>query len=363
VSADTPAVTVVIPTFRRPDMVVRAIRSVLNQTHPHVRVRVFDNASGDGTACAVGDLARADPRVEYAVHAQNIGAAANFAHAISQVDTPLFVVLSDDDVLLPTFLETGVAMLRKHPEAWFHCAPSLVFNELAGGVRIHGASWEPGLHAGGAASAERMLHEHFITTGVLFRSDVRSTVGDFAEYPLEREFVAHCAALHSFTVTDAIGGVLVVHERSFTAGLKEKRTDRDRIVGVRYARECLFSALARIVPIPSFDPAERARIFCAVMENGRKDTLYHLGFKALPTGAWDQIDDVLMLGKWLGFGAPARVALRALRVVAFIPLLSDLLMLVARVAARRITRTAYEPFETTEHREIVEYVRSGAHTA
>ena len=350
-------VTVVIPTYRRPDMVVRAIRSVLNQTYAHVRVRVFDNASGDDTARVVGELAKADPRVEYTAHAENIGAAANFGHAIRQVDTPLFVALSDDDLLLPTFLERGVGMLEKHPDAWFHCAPSLVYNELAGGIRIHAASWPEGLHAGGAESAGRMLREHFITTGVLFRSGVRDTVGDFAEYPVEREFVAHCAALHPFTVTNELGGVLVVHERSFTAGHEKKRTDRERIVGVRYARECLFNALARVVPVASFTPSERARVFNAAMENGRQDVLYHLCFKALPVGAWDQIDDFLELAKWLGFGAVTRFALRVLRMLARVPVLSQLLMFAARIVARQITRTNYEPFATTKHRDVVEYVR------
>ncbi len=353
-------VTVVIPTYRRPDLVVRAVRSVLNQTYPHVRVRVFDNASGDETARVVGDLARADGRVEYAAHAENIGAAANFGYAIAQVDTPMFVALSDDDLLLPHFVEQGLAMLHRHPEARFHCAPSLVYNELAGGVRIQAGEWKPGLHAAGAVSARRMLRQHFITTGVLFRSEVRGTIGDFADYPLEREFVARGAGLHPFTVSAAIGGVLVVHERSFTAGVKKQRTDPARNVGVVYARECLFSALASVVSIASFDPIERAAVFRAVMENARKDTMYHLVFKALPSGAWEQIDEVLLLAPWLGIGAAHRGALRLLRVAGCIPLVSQMLTLAARIVARWITRTAYEPFDSTAHRDIVEYVRSGA---
>lgn len=341
-------------------MVGRAVRSVLHQTYPHVRARVFDNASGDDTARVVGELARADARVEYFAHAENIGAAANFGYAIAQVDTPLFAVLGDDDLLLPRFLEEGVAMLGEHPRAWFHCAPSIVYNELAGGVRVQGRSWKPGLHDGGARSAERMLREHFITTAVLFRSGVRDTIGDWAEYPLEREFVARGAALHPFTVTRNIGGVLFVHESSFTGSLKKKPRQGSWHAGVPYARDCLFSALRHVVSIPSFSAAERAGVFEAVMENGRRDALYHLAFKALPAGAWEQIDDFLQLAKWLGFGAGTRMALRLLRQLGRVPLLSSMLMLAVRMAARRISRTAYEPFAATAHREIVEYVRAGA---
>jgi hypothetical protein len=352
-----PVVTVVIPTYRRPDLVVRAVRSALNQTYPHVRVRVFDNASGDDTARAVGELARADPRVEYAVHAENIGAGANFSYAVAKVDTPLFVALSDDDLLLPHFLGEGVDLLRRHAEAGFHCAPSIVFHELAGGVRVQGASWAAGLYPAGAESARRMLREHFITTGVLFRRDVRTTIGDFGAFPLEREFVARGAALHPFTVSARIGGVLTVHERSFTAGVQKKGTDLSRSVGVGYARDCYVSAMTHVITVP-LDAEGRALLLDAVRENTRRDMLYHLGFKALPAGAWQQIDEVLQLARELGFGAPTRFALRVLRQLGRVPLLSHVLRLTIGIVTRRLTRSKYEPFATTRHREIVDYVRS-----
>ena len=54
-----PTVTAIIPTYRRPRLVRRAIESVLAQTYPHVRVLVCDNASGDalleGTVPALGE--------------------------------------------------------------------------------------------------------------------------------------------------------------------------------------------------------------------------------------------------------------------------------------------------------------------
>src|SRR5260370_6369564 len=81
--------TDVIPTFRVPQMLARALRSVLNQTYPHVRAAVFDNASGDETAAVVSEISRKDPRVSYHAHPENIGAAANFNFGVSRVETPL----------------------------------------------------------------------------------------------------------------------------------------------------------------------------------------------------------------------------------------------------------------------------------
>src|SRR5579875_1770387 len=58
-------VTTVIPTFRRPHLLKRAIASALNQTYEAVAVEVFDNASGDETAAVVAEAASKDPRVRY----------------------------------------------------------------------------------------------------------------------------------------------------------------------------------------------------------------------------------------------------------------------------------------------------------
>ena len=75
---EDPQITTVIPTYRRPKLLRRAIESVLAQTYPHLTVTVFDNASGDETEEVVGELARRNPRVRYHCHPETIGASANF---------------------------------------------------------------------------------------------------------------------------------------------------------------------------------------------------------------------------------------------------------------------------------------------
>jgi glycosyltransferase involved in cell wall biosynthesis len=73
-----PKITTIIPTFRRPQLLRRAIRSVLAQNYDRFRVCIYDNASGDETAAVVGQFAREDPRVHYYCHSSNIGAWDNF---------------------------------------------------------------------------------------------------------------------------------------------------------------------------------------------------------------------------------------------------------------------------------------------
>lgn len=58
----------IIPTYRRPQLLRRAIKSVLNQTYLYIRVCVYDNASNDETADIVANLEKEDPRVSYYCH-------------------------------------------------------------------------------------------------------------------------------------------------------------------------------------------------------------------------------------------------------------------------------------------------------
>jgi|GEM_PF-4090006 len=98
-----PLITTIIPTYRRPKLLRRAISSVLNQTYPHFQVCVYDNASGDETASVVAELSKEDPRVKYHCHAENIGATENFIYGMEHVEIPFFTLLSDDDLIFPNF--------------------------------------------------------------------------------------------------------------------------------------------------------------------------------------------------------------------------------------------------------------------
>ncbi|MGD0288888.1 MAG: glycosyltransferase family A protein [Candidatus Binataceae bacterium] len=112
-------ITTVIPTYRRPRLLDRAIRSVIAQNYPNSEIHVFDNASGDNTREVVARLAEKDSRVKYHRHPRNIGMMENFAHGISKVSTPFFSILSDDDFILPGFYDTAMRSLEEYPEAGF----------------------------------------------------------------------------------------------------------------------------------------------------------------------------------------------------------------------------------------------------
>ncbi len=106
---DKSQVTVFIPTFNRLAWLKKAVASVLSQGD-FVRLHVLDNASSDGTATWLNELAAADQRVQVTLRNQNVGGLQNFMDGFDSVKTPYLVPLADDDELFPGFLGAALSI-------------------------------------------------------------------------------------------------------------------------------------------------------------------------------------------------------------------------------------------------------------
>jgi hypothetical protein len=94
-------VSVVIPAYRRPDMVERALRSVLAQRRPPDEVIVVDDASGDDTAERAAALG-----ARVIVHEDNRGEGGARNSGIDAARNGWVALLDCDDEWLPDHLET-----------------------------------------------------------------------------------------------------------------------------------------------------------------------------------------------------------------------------------------------------------------
>lgn len=106
------AVSVVIPTFNRAELLPRAVESVLAQTHPAAEVIVVDDGSSDGT----GELvASRFPEVRVAAQAhRGVSAARNRGIAAASGDW--IALLDSDDEWCAEKLARQLAALDEHPE-------------------------------------------------------------------------------------------------------------------------------------------------------------------------------------------------------------------------------------------------------
>lgn len=198
----SPQITTLIPTYRRPKMLRRAIRSALNQTYPDIQVLVVDNASGDETAGIVADIAREDPRVIYHCHAENIGMINNFNFALKQVRTPYFSFLCDDDLLLPDFYAAALEGFRKYPDALFSAGVCVALSE-EGGARMGARMPREGYYSPPDGLLEWRLMNHPYITSSLLRREVVERFGLMndlmtSDLDLELRIVAQAAYVISF---------------------------------------------------------------------------------------------------------------------------------------------------------------------
>jgi glycosyltransferase involved in cell wall biosynthesis len=111
----TPAVSVVIPTFRRPKRLERAIESVLHQTFGDFECIVIDGGSKDETASVVSRIAEKDPRVRY-VEIEDLGISASRNAGVRESRAEFVAFLDDDDEFFPRYLERVIETFRKLPE-------------------------------------------------------------------------------------------------------------------------------------------------------------------------------------------------------------------------------------------------------
>jgi GT2 family glycosyltransferase len=94
-------VSVVIPAYRRPGEVVRAIRSVRAQTAQPAELIVVDDASGDETGPRAAELG-----ARVVTHAQNRGEGAARNSGFEAATNEWVALLDSDDEWLPPHLET-----------------------------------------------------------------------------------------------------------------------------------------------------------------------------------------------------------------------------------------------------------------
>jgi glycosyltransferase involved in cell wall biosynthesis len=114
--------SVVIPTFKRRELVLQALASVARQTFPAYEVIVVVDGSDDGTADAV----RAAYPATMVIEQQNGGLAVARNTGLSRATGEWVCFLDDDDLWHPEKLRSAVEHFTEHPEcealihpAWF----------------------------------------------------------------------------------------------------------------------------------------------------------------------------------------------------------------------------------------------------
>ena len=112
-SPELPLVSVIIPTYNRPDYLRAAIASACQQTYPNLEIIVSDDCSQINPQTIVDSFG--DPRLRLRRNPTNLGVGLNTTHAATEATGTYVAFLNDDDLWEETFLETLVAPLEADP--------------------------------------------------------------------------------------------------------------------------------------------------------------------------------------------------------------------------------------------------------
>ncbi len=107
-------VSVIIPTYNRPEYLKQAIASAVNQTYRNIEIIVSDNCSSENTLEIVASFD--DSRIRFWQQPQNIGMFANQIHAFKMARGKYVASLHDDDMWNQDFLEKLVPPLEENSE-------------------------------------------------------------------------------------------------------------------------------------------------------------------------------------------------------------------------------------------------------
>lgn len=298
---DRPLVTVCLPTFDRPEMLRRSLRSVLEQSYTDLEVIVSDNASGPATAAVVAEAG--DPRVVHDRLDTNIGLFGNLTRCLTLGTGAYRYVLHDDDVMLPGNLERKVAALQAAPSAaMVHSA----FRNLDGDGRPVGPvlNW-PRAERDVVQPGREFIRQSLTVGGmvciasVMLRSDAVAQErfderdGPYADLALW----LRVASQHDVAfLVDPLSGYLV-HAGSASSQYRTVKERRGRQVTTLQHARVTKLAHGRFVEQAELPPHEKAELWALLRRCDRRLRLRILVTGVVPVGLQPRLKRVLGFGR------------------------------------------------------------------
>jgi glycosyltransferase involved in cell wall biosynthesis len=223
----TAKLAVVIPTYNRPEMLMRSVLSALNQSYSNITVQIYDNSEGSETEIYLARLLRSDKRVSYFRHKINIGSIQNFQFGLSRVEADYFCLISDDDFFAPNFFAEAIESLHESG-ADFVCCQTIAMNEFF--EVIDGADtvdYERVYQPGEAIDAMVSGGVPYKWSGIVFKSKIKNEIkiNPLAGPYADSGFVLHVAARFKCVTKKFIGAVYMVHQDTASTSTAIIQTD------------------------------------------------------------------------------------------------------------------------------------------
>lgn len=182
-----PLVSVIIPTYNRPEYLKQAIASAIKQTYQNIEIIVSDNCSSENPQAIVASFG--DSRIRFWRHKQNVGMLANQQHAFKMAQGKYVASLHDDDMWNEDFLAKLVPPLEANSELIIAFCDQYIID--ANGI-IHHAGTEENTRGYKRDKLAKGIHQPFSKIGLIDKSIptaascvIRNNVIDWNSIPSE----------------------------------------------------------------------------------------------------------------------------------------------------------------------------------
>ncbi|MBS1640292.1 MAG: glycosyltransferase family 2 protein [Bacteroidetes bacterium] len=119
-------VSIVMPTYNRPNYLIESVQSVLNQTYSNFELIICDDNS---TICNIQALLPNDKRIIYIKNENNIGQAKNVINGIKIANGKFLCIFHDDDIMSSNYLELFVNCFNNNEKVDFVFSDHYLTNE------------------------------------------------------------------------------------------------------------------------------------------------------------------------------------------------------------------------------------------
>lgn len=124
-----PLVCICVPNYNNEKTITETMDSLVNQTYKNLIIKVFDNASTDGSLKILRKYEKDYNNIEIFESKKNIGGEANYTRCIENMHGDYSSIYHSDDVYLPNIVEEQVEFLEKNQDCVAVLTNSYVVDE------------------------------------------------------------------------------------------------------------------------------------------------------------------------------------------------------------------------------------------
>ena len=163
-----PVISIVTPSWNSSDKIFQLANCILNQTYPYYEWIIVDDGSTNKESLKyLEEIEKMDSRIRV-LHKKNEGLSKTRDYGIkhSTKTSEYIVLIDDDDLLDPTFLETSYFSMNAHPEASWCYSDTINFQGEE-------AVWNKFF------SSEKMKYENILVSQAMIKKEAFYDVGGF----------------------------------------------------------------------------------------------------------------------------------------------------------------------------------------